>query len=37
MKIEAKALGYNVNFDKSRFNLQGENGFFKVNEADLQV
>ena len=30
--IEARALGYNVNFDDPT-NLQGENGFFKVNEA----
>ena len=31
-EIEAKALGYNVNFDDPD-NLRGENGFFKVNEA----
>jgi|TARA_R100000084_G_scaffold108469_2_gene71176 glycosyltransferase involved in cell wall biosynthesis len=31
-EIEAKALGYNVNFDNPEM-LQGENGFFKVNEA----
>ena len=31
-EIEAKALGYNVNFDDA-FNIKGENGFFKVNEA----
>jgi hypothetical protein len=30
--LEAKALGYNVNFDDPT-NLKGENGFFKVNEA----
>ena len=30
--IEARALGYNVNFDDPT-NLKGENGFFKVNEA----
>tara|TARA_R100000315_G_scaffold59329_1_gene35054 strand:- start:277 stop:1101 length:825 start_codon:yes stop_codon:yes gene_type:complete len=30
--IEARALGYNVNFDDAS-NLQGENGFFRVNEA----
>ena len=31
-EIEAKALGYNVNFDNPD-SLKGENGFFKVNEA----
>jgi hypothetical protein len=31
-EIEAKALGYNVNFDNPE-KLLGENGFFKVNEA----
>jgi hypothetical protein len=31
-EIEAKALGYNVNFDDPS-NLTGESGFFKVNEA----
>ena len=31
-EIEAKALGYNVNFDNPEM-LKGENGFFKVNEA----
>lgn len=31
-EIEAKALGYNVNFDNPDY-LKGENGFFKVNEA----
>ena len=31
-EIEAKALGYNVNFDNPE-NLQGENGFFRVSEA----
>ena len=31
-EIEAKALGYNINFDQPDF-LKGENGFFKVNEA----
>jgi len=31
-EIEAKALGYNVNFDKPE-EISGENGFFKVNEA----
>ena len=30
--IEAKILGYNVNFDNPE-HLQGENGFFRVNEA----
>ena len=30
--LEARALGYNVNFDDP-LNLKGENGFFKVNEA----
>ena len=31
-ELEAKILGYNVNFDDP-LNLRGENGFFKVNEA----
>ena len=31
-ELEAKALGYNVNFDNPQM-LQGENGFFRVNEA----
>tara|TARA_R100000654_G_C2638911_1_gene121349 strand:- start:146 stop:757 length:612 start_codon:yes stop_codon:yes gene_type:complete len=31
-ELEAKALGYNVNFDNPKM-LRGENGFFKVNEA----
>ena len=31
-EIEAKALGYNVNFDDP-LNLQGHDGFFPVNEA----
>ena len=31
-EIEARALGYNINFDNPN-NLRGENGFFKVNEA----
>ena len=31
-EIEAKALGYNINFDDP-LNIQGEHGFFKVNEA----
>ena len=31
-EIEAKALGYNINFDQPDF-LKGENGFFRVNEA----
>tara|TARA_R100000664_G_scaffold7915_1_gene13264 strand:+ start:11 stop:817 length:807 start_codon:yes stop_codon:yes gene_type:complete len=31
-EMEARALGYNVNFDDPK-NLKGENGFFKVNEA----
>jgi glycosyltransferase involved in cell wall biosynthesis len=31
-EIEAKALGYNVNFDDP-YNLKGENGYFPVNEA----
>ncbi len=31
-ELEAKALGYNVNFDDP-LNLKGENGFFPVNEA----
>ena len=31
-EIEAKALGYNLNFDDPN-NLVGEQGFFKVNEA----
>jgi len=31
-EMEAKALGYNVNFDDAQ-NIKGENGFFKVNEA----
>jgi len=31
-ELEAKALGYNVNFDDPS-NINGENGFFKVNEA----
>tara|TARA_Y100001938_G_C7983902_1_gene375861 strand:+ start:77 stop:877 length:801 start_codon:yes stop_codon:yes gene_type:complete len=31
-EIEAKALGYNVNFDRPG-ELSGENGFFRVNEA----
>ena len=31
-EIEAKALGYNVNFDDP-LNLKGEDGFFCVNEA----
>jgi len=31
-EIEAKALGYNVNFDNPE-SITGENGFFKVNEA----
>jgi len=31
-EMEAKALGYNINFDDPT-NLQGENGFFPVNEA----
>jgi len=31
-EIEAKALGYNVNFDDP-LNLKGENGYFPVNEA----
>ena len=31
-ELEAKALGYNVNFDDP-YNINGENGFFKVNEA----
>ncbi len=30
--MEARALGYNVNFDNPT-DLQGENGFFRVNEA----
>ena len=31
-EIEAKILGYNVNFDNPK-HLMGESGFFKVNEA----
>ena len=31
-EIEARALGYNINFDNPN-DLRGENGFFKVNEA----
>ena len=31
-EIEAKALGYNINFDDP-LNIQGEHGLFKVNEA----
>jgi len=31
-ELEAKALGYNVNFDNPEL-IQGVNGFFKVNEA----
>mgnify|MGYP003110222655 CR=1 FL=1 len=31
-EMEARALGYNVNFDNPT-DLQGENGFFRVNEA----
>jgi glycosyltransferase involved in cell wall biosynthesis len=31
-EIEAKCLGYNINFDDPK-NLKGEYGFFKVNEA----
>tara|TARA_Y100000114_G_scaffold154072_1_gene175322 strand:+ start:182 stop:988 length:807 start_codon:yes stop_codon:yes gene_type:complete len=31
-EMEARALGYNVNFDDPS-SLKGENGFFKVNEA----
>ena len=31
-ELEAKILGYNVNFDDP-LNLKGENGFFKVSEA----
>jgi hypothetical protein len=31
-EIEAKALGYNVNFDDPS-NITGESGFFRVNEA----
>lgn len=30
--MEARALGYNVNFDKPG-ELKGENGFFPVSEA----
>ena len=31
-EIEAKSLGYNINFDDP-LNINGEHGFFKVNEA----
>jgi hypothetical protein len=31
-EIEARALGYNVNFDNPEL-IKGENGFFRVNEA----
>ena len=31
-EIEAKSLGYNINFDDPK-NLKGEEGFFRVNEA----